>query len=356
MEEIFKKQYFLFNSDASWLNITISKKILIYCNASSVNFSFLRKNDLKNITWKYNENNLRIPYADKNGKVAIPIIEITENDNIYDYISSNSLIPDEEIICGENIQSLCNVVIGTSEKLNCNPNNKYFSKKMEPIEKNPNIQPYKNIFVFTDNIKNFYNKYAQNEDLSNKKIITHNSDHEIDNSFIPFLNRVEKQFSQNCLIQHPKLITLPIGIENRQWFNHQILHNVRKRTDIKKTEDVYFFFSFETHPSRHEQYEQLKNKLKWNTKRSKEDYFIELKRHKYAICPRGNGLDTHRLWECFYLDVIPIMISKDFVNVSNLPILVFHSWNDFNKYRLTNLFGNIHNSKITMSYYKKLLN
>lgn len=222
------------------------------------------------------------------------------------------------------------------------------------------VDCFKNLFIFADNLKDFYYKFKTSiitdNSLLGKRVITHNSDYEIDTSSIPLLNKVDKQLSQNCIIQHPKLIPIPIGVENRQWFNHQILHNVRKRVDIKKTEDVYFFFSFETHPSRQECYDKLKGKLRWNVKRSKEEYFIELKRHKYAICPRGNGLDTHRLWECFYLDVIPVMISKDFVNITNLPILVFYSWDDFNKYRLNSEFKGIENSKITMSYYRKLLN
>jgi len=74
-----------------------------------------------------------------------------------------------------------------------------------------------------------------------------------------------------------------------------------------------------------------------------------------AICPRGNGLDTHRLWECFYLDVIPIMIEADVVNIDNLPIIILNSWDDFNEDQLYKEFTNIKNSKVTMSYYKDLI-
>ena len=100
----------------------------------------------------------------------------------------------------------------------------------------------------------------------------------------------------------------------------------------------------------------MKDKLEWNTRLSKPDYFIELKKHKYAICPRGNGLDTHRLWECFYLDVIPIMLKRDSPNIDNLPIIYLENWDelDMNKIKEIN-FNNIKFSKSSLSYYKNLI-
>jgi hypothetical protein len=147
---------------------------------------------------------------------------------------------------------------------------------------------------------------------------------------------------------------LPIGIENSMWFNHELLEKVRKTTNIIKDKEIYFYFSLNTHNSRKECYEKLKNILTWNTKLSKQDYFIELKRHKYAICPRGNGLDTHRLWECLYLDVIPIMLKKDSVNIDNLPIIYLDDWNDLDTTKLDTNFKNLNMSKITIDYYNNI--
>ena len=148
------------------------------------------------------------------------------------------------------------------------------------------------------------------------------------------------------------------------WFNHDILHRVRKRQDIPKTKGIYFFFSLGTHPSRQECYHALRNRLEFNQPRAREDYFVELKRHRYAICPRGNGLDTHRLWECLYLDVIPIMLKTDSVNIGNLPVIYVDSWDDLDTTFLnimndandnstsdTVRFKNQNLSKITMSHW-----
>jgi hypothetical protein len=114
-------------------------------------------------------------------------------------------------------------------------------------------------------------------------------------------------------------------------------------------------FSLSTHFSRNECYNKLKNKLIWNNKLSKEEYFIELKKHKYAICPRGNGLDTHRIWECLYLDVVPIMLKKDTINIDNLPIIYLNDWDELDINNINTKFKNLKLSKITLDYYKNYI-
>jgi len=126
--------------------------------------------------------------------------------------------------------------------------------------------------------------------------------------------------------------------------------------NIQKTKDVYFYFSLYTHKSRANCYNKLKNKLLWNISRDKEEYFIELASHKYCICPRGNGIDTHRIWEALYLNVIPIVIESDFINIHNLPIIILKNWDELDINNLQNNFNNQENSKLTMDYYKNILN
>jgi len=358
MDEIIINQYKLFNNFDNFKDKLVNEKILVYENIKEIDVENININkyNLENIEWRFDENNYRIPFSKEN---KISLIKLDNTDNIYDYISSACIINDDnEIICGENFLKLADCFIGTINSLYANPNTYLFSKiniEIDSINDNDErFINYKKIFIKTDDIKKFYNKF--NNNLEDKIIITHNSDCSIDNYFIEYINKVKKQYSQNCFFKNEKLESLPIGIENRMWFNHSILHNIRKRTDIKKTKNIYFLFSLQTHPSRNICYNILKDKLEWNSKLSKEEYFIELKRHKYAICPRGNGLDTHRLWECFYLDVIPIMLKEDYVNIDNLPIIYLDKWSDLDISKLDNLnkFTDIKFSKITMSYYNKI--
>lgn len=346
----------LFNEklDSHQIEYIFKNNIMIYQDITKINSEVLENIILEEITWYYDENNYRIPYL--NG-IKLGQIKLNENSNIFDYISSTSLIINDDIICGEKFLSICDVFIGSINSINANPNNVKIQKNIIDIENNIEtaINNYEKIFVKTDDLINFYDKiYKFNIDISNKIIITHNSDHEVDAKYEFFLNQVKKQYSQNCLITHKNLEPIPIGIENSQWFDHQILHNVRIRIDIKKEKNIYFLFSLSTHFSRNECYNKFKNKLIWNNKLSKEEYFIELKKHKYAICPRGNGLDTHRIWECLYLDVIPIMLKRDSINIDNLPIIYLNDWDELDVNNINTKFKNLKLSKITLDFYKKL--
>jgi len=286
-------------------------------------------------------------------------IQLAKEDNVYDYISTASIIHDDnQIICGENFLSLADCFIGSVYSLHANPNTPRFSKQNIHIDCISDTDDLfiaqKRIFVKTDDIQHFYERFQSN--LEDKIIITHNSDHEISRAgFGEHIKKVKQQFSQNCSFideENNKLVPIPIGIENRMWFDHDILHRVRKRQDILKTKGIYFFFSLGTHPSRQECYHALRNRIEFNQPRAREDYFVELKRHRYAICPRGNGLDTHRLWECLYLDVIPIMLKTDSVNIGNLPVIYVDSWDDVDVSNTNQVrFKNQELSKITMNHW-----
>ena len=103
---------------------------------------------------------------------------------------------------------------------------------------------------------------------------------------------------------------MPIGLENNQFHNNGDTQDFLKlrKLNIKKNPRILFGFNI-TNQKRIE----IKKKLKkidiadetigWNS------YFYRriLLRYMYVVCPEGNGIDTHRLWEALYLRTIPIM-------------------------------------------------
>tara|TARA_B110000971_G_C19949736_1_gene472779 strand:- start:196 stop:1218 length:1023 start_codon:yes stop_codon:yes gene_type:complete len=332
------EQYKLFNNSNLLIDYITYHKVMVYDEIPDPQLIInLCKINYMDLEFRYDSNNLRIPYYNNKKLLAIKI----DLDEIYNYISSNSLIPDDQIICGEKLQRIVDIVIGNPSSLCFNPNNIFFSKEMKSIQELNDISKYNSIFVFTHDLEDFYNKFG--DQLSTKIIVSHNSDHEI-----RYIKNVKLHLAQNCLIKNSKLTSLPIGIENRQWFDHNIFHKIRK-LKIKKTKNIYFYFNLNTHPCRLTCYNMLKDKLEWNTKRSKEDYFIELASHKYAICPRGNGLDTHRIWECLYLNVIPIIIEKDDLKIDNLPIIILEDWSSIDN--LESAFTKQINNKIVINNY-----
>jgi len=41
------------------------------------------------------------------------------------------------------------------------------------------------------------------------------------------------------------------------------------------------------------------------------NFYLKIASSKFAICPRGTGIDTYRLWDCLYLGCIPIVEKYD---------------------------------------------
>ena len=59
------------------------------------------------------------------------------------------------------------------------------------------------------------------------------------------------------------------------------------------------------------------------------EYIETLRRHKFCICPRGNGIDTHRIWEALYLGCVPVIVRADWTPAySELPLLILPTWEE----------------------------
>lgn len=68
--------------------------------------------------------------------------------------------------------------------------------------------------------------------------------------------------------------------------------------------------------------------------------------HKFVFSPRGNGIDTHRMWESLYLRSIPIvkkcLAMEQFYD---LPILFVEDWDNITEDYLNNKYIEIMNKE-----------
>ena len=247
-----------------------------------------------------------------------------------------------KFINGENFMKLADLCIVT-KKSNI-PCIKYIKNIIymdfnSDLDKN-NIKLLKDkhkIFIKTDLLFKFILIYYNflEKDLI---IITHNSDFPINKKSLPFikLDKIKKIYSQNTLINHNKLISIPIGIANSQWDhgNIKLLSKIINENNSKNI-DIYFNCNVNTNKIRVNVLKKImQNKNIHIETRNlnddvsafrQEDYWKKLSRCKYCICLPGNGIDTHRFWECIYLNVIPIIISDlGYVQFSNLPFLTIN--------------------------------
>jgi hypothetical protein len=253
------------------------------------------------------------------------------------YNFSNNVIPFSDLVTGDRVILLCDVVFLTRDILDFHKNLENFTQGKQIIlienkKLDENSQralskildtynkdvPVK-IFIYTHILDIFIKHILQ---FINTKCIIYcgNSDHPFDEQYTPLLNNpsVIRVIAQNPNVIHNKLELLPIGIANSMWKHGDLLklYTVIKDTYRYKKSGVYININPDTFFYRKILLDEIKSssKLIVSTNREYQDYLYELSQHKYALCPRGNGLDCHRFWECIYLNVIPIVINNTFTN------------------------------------------
>lgn len=56
-------------------------------------------------------------------------------------------------------------------------------------------------------------------------------------------------------------------------------------------------------------------------------FYGEVAKYSFALCPKGYGEDTHRVWEALYLRVVPIVLRSGISSVYNgLPVVQLDDW------------------------------
>ena len=188
-----------------------------------------------------------------------------------------------------------------------------------------------NTFFIYTHLLEYFKKYILRRINWPFVLISHNSDDEVGITHLDILNcpYLKTWYAQNCVINHKKLTSLPIGLKNRQWGVDKIINLLEASARYKKTKLVYSNFNLTTHSSRYDAFNAIDG-LSFVTKSNDLKYpnFLEeLAQHQFCICPRGNGVDTHRFWEAQYLNTVPIIIKNDWTPAySGLPILVLDNW------------------------------
>lgn len=249
-----------------------------------------------------------------------------------------------EIISGEQIQCSCDLFIGTADDFNYNPvikrlKNKHLSltsSTVPLIDKN-----VLRIFIYTHllndvvakaHIKRLLQLFTDKE----LHLFMHNSDGVFtqDDYDLFDIKGVCCIYSQNivCPLDRPTLYPLPIGQANSQWAhgNRAILLKHINSLPLEKTNHIYFNFNVRTNKQKRSVcYEaMIKQGIPNVPNLPYNEYLQLLKTYKFAICPEGNGPDTHRFWECIYLQVVPICIENTITKYFSkwYPIILVQSW------------------------------
>jgi len=240
-------------------------------------------------------------------------------------------------ITGESIQVKCEIYLANKiEDFLWNPNIglNYKNKLIDTIDENFNNP--KTIFCYNHCLLNLVNKlqYFKNPFL----LIAGNSDENIYNNdlYLQIANhpKLIKLFVQNLAISHPNVKPLPIGIANSQWPHGNLIELEKIVTNLPiKTKNIYFQFKIDTNSSKRQIcYDELCNYLEFLENLPAKENWQRLATYKFCICPEGNGFDSHRIWECYYLKVVPIVLDCDFIRILkahiNIPMVILQKWTD----------------------------
>ena len=255
-----------------------------------------------------------------------------------------------DFINGERFQQIADMYLGTASDFLYNP---LIFEQMEkhqilddidgPFDNPPTLFLYAHLLEpFSKKLQHFMNPFT---------LITHNSDFNLLESDPTIKKILESSnlvcwWGHNLCFIHPKMRILPIGLANTMWDHGKVENYMIDSTN--KSEDIYFNFNIYTNREKREAcYNVFKDQLEFLPMLPVAQNVNRLAKYKWCICPEGNGVDTHRLWEAVYLGCVPIVLRSPFINAlmhyteGVLPIYVVDSWNnlelpDYSKYRFDN--------------------
>jgi hypothetical protein len=192
----------------------------------------------------------------------------------------------------------------------------------------------------THNVNDFFDSITFDHDFI---LVSHNSDGKItddpgkyDADVKKMPHNLKKWYGQNVEFESDIIESIPIGLENSEWFKHD--KKIHKLSTIINTPKniknlVYLNLNITNNVSvRSPIYDMLKDKSYVTTEYGRnglnfDSYLNNVYNHNFMVCPEGNGIDVHQPWESMYINTIPIQ--KKNINNSNwreLPVCWVDEW------------------------------
>lgn len=207
--------------------------------------------------------------------------------------------------------------------------------------------------------------------LSDKIVIGH-SDYPV---VTPIAEKFNTILCVNRETDNENVFGIPLGLTNdcddspihRIYGNKDVLLEVMN-SKLEKENLIYMNFNVSNYPSERQQvFDLFKNfnSVKIgsidNSIEGRRKFLEEIKSSKFVVCPRGNGVDTHRLWETLYMGSIPIVkYEKTHHLFTDLPILFINDWSEITEEYLEDIYIQYQNKnwnleKLKLSYWTNFI-
>ncbi len=203
---------------------------------------------------------------------------------------------------------------------------------------------------------------------NNYILVTHNGDEAVDDSLFSLTNdKILKWYGINILVNNPKVIPIPLGIENKHWYHCGIpsIFNWVIKKNLPKVSKIFYGFTVGTNAKeRAGALEVLKAHPLAETLPYWMNYPMYLKllsTYKFTLSPPGSSVEGHRTWDALYIGTVPIVkesVTINYFKKIGVPLLSLSNWKELEKFdsqSLDRTFDEIHkNSKketLYMSYW-----
>jgi hypothetical protein len=138
----------------------------------------------------------------------------------------------------------------------------------------------------------------------------------------------DRIYAINTVVKHAKVTTIPIGFVDRQL---PFLESFRL-PDVPRDIDIYLNFTTGTNVEKRSAclraFEQDSRVVRAPSK-SVPEYYADLCRSKFVLCPEGTGIDTHRVYESLLCGATPVVLRNSLSHLyERLPVCILDKWSD----------------------------
>ena len=232
-----------------------------------------------------------------------------------------------------------------------------------------NISENNVIFSNLSLVSDLFNLLKKEKKLKNIILVTSQTDIKVDEKLFSLKPPcITKWYPINVEFEHENLIPIPLGLSNDYSPKNILSKDIEYFPKFKEYDFspvLYLNFQINTNKLAREGLDKAFRNLDWvesdSPNLSLENYKKKLSENKFVLCPIGNGLDTHRIWESLYLGSIPVVEKHlTYKTTTNLPVLKTDSLKNIDKANLIDFLYSLRSSKIEsdklrVSYWIRLI-
>lgn len=227
-------------------------------------------------------------------------------------------------ISGDDFRALADVVVESSL----------------PIDLAARERPVSIVFCQSDMFETFKKLHADQQSAQCVLILGNGDRNFIASDFDGLdRTRIVAIFSQNLAQQTPVADVLPIGLENRSYFQNNPFgafsqYTQRNVAPSRRIPRIMWSFTVSNNPDKRTRALRMLRAVEAADSLgivSPEAHRAALRRYCFVASPEGNGIDCHRTWEALYSGCVPIVLRSHMTDRYwdlGLPVLVVDDYSE----------------------------